>query len=144
MLALAAVLWSEGALMSRPFGACCSPWRRLASALALAGCLPAVLAADLILCILRNCCLASRREQHPCVWWLRPLAAAEAFVIATLASEGGRLVGHLKRGSWVSLCCSFDWFCGSQPVVMVGEQRRAALRASTCLAAVCAWLYLAR
>ncbi|KAL4431746.1 hypothetical protein ABPG77_002962 [Micractinium sp. CCAP 211/92] len=117
---------------------------RLASAPALAGCLPAVLAADLILCILRNCCLASRHQQHPCVWWLRPLAAAEAFVIATLASEGGRLVGHLKRGSWASLCSSFDWFCGSQPTVVVGEQRRAALRASICLAAAGAWLYLAR
>ncbi len=131
-------------MMSRPSVACCSRWCRLASAPALAGCLPAVLAADLILCILRNCCLASRHQQHPCVWWLRPLAAAEAFVIVTLASEGGRLVGHLKRGSWASLCSSFDWFCGSQPTVVVGEQRRSALRASICLAAACAWLYLAR
>ncbi|KAL4440415.1 hypothetical protein ABPG75_003416 [Micractinium tetrahymenae] len=114
----------------------------LASARALACCLPAVLATDLLISILRNCCLPARRRQHPCASWLRPLAAAEAFVIVTLASEGGRLVGHLKRGSWGCLCRSFDWFCGSQPAVVAGEQRRATLRAGCCLAAAAAWLCL--
>jgi hypothetical protein len=91
----------------------------------------AVLVADLLHSLLRNCCSPERRQQNPCAhWWLRPLAAAEAFVMATCFSEAGRLVGHLKRRSWASLCSNFDWFCGSQPVVVAEEQRRAAVRAA--------------
>lgn len=117
---------------------------RLLPGAALAGCLAAMLGADLLLCVLRNCCLAERRRQHPCApGWLRPLAAAKAWVVATLFSEGGRLVGQLKRRQWGSLCRSFDWFCGSQPGVVAEEQRRAATRCACCLvaaAAAAAWL----
>jgi hypothetical protein len=116
---------------------------RLLSASSLAGCILAVLAADLLHSLLRNCCSQERRQQNPCtLWWLRPLAASEAFVVATCFSEAGRLVGHLKRRSWGSLCRNFDWFCGSQPVVVAEEQRRAAVRAAASLAAVAAWLIL--
>lgn len=119
---------------------------RLLSVTALAGGLLAMLLADLSFAVLRNCCVADRRRQHPCAWWLRPAAAAEAFVIATLYSEGGRMVGHLRRGAsgWRCLCRGFDWFCGGQPVVVGEEQRRVALRAACCLAALAGWLWLAR
>lgn len=137
------MLWSGAVITPYRVAACCAPPCRLASAAALLGCLPAVLAADLTLCVLRNCCLADRRQQHPCAWWLRYFAAAEAFINAVLASEGGRLVAHLRRGSVGCLCRSFDWFCGSQPAVVAGEQRRAALRCAACLAAAAAWLCLA-
>lgn len=96
--------------------------RRLASIPALAAALCAVLATDLLADILRNCCVAERRLCHPCAHWMRPLAAAEAWLIACLASEGGRLAGALKRGSCGSLCRNFDWFCASQPAVVRGEQ----------------------
>lgn len=73
------------------------PSDRLASAAGVVGGLLAVLGADLAFTILCNC-QKERRAAHPCAhWWLRPLAAAEAFVAATLFSETGRLAGHLKR-----------------------------------------------
>lgn len=118
------------------------PLRRLLPALALAGCVPALLAGDLLFFLARNCCLAERRAQHPCAWWLRPAAAAEAWVVAALYSETGRLFGHLKRGSWRSLGASFDWFCGGLPQVVAEERGRAARRATCCLAAAAAWLPL--
>jgi hypothetical protein len=102
----------------------------------------AMLAADLVLTVLRNCCLAARRAQHPCAWWLRPLAAAEAWLVVTF-SEAGRMVGHLRRGSWGGLARSFDWFCGGQPAVVAEERRRAAARMACCLVALAAWMLLA-
>lgn len=79
--------------------------------------------------------LQQRRSQHPCVWWLRPLAACEASLIKSI-SEAGRIWGHARRGRLsANVCRRWDWFCGLQPGVVRAEQRRALLRCAVLLAA---------
>lgn len=73
------------------------------------------LAADFISDLLANCLSPQRRRQHPCASGrLRALAAAEAWLIKAF-SEGGRALGHLKRGQWRGFYRAFDWFCGIDP-----------------------------
>lgn len=84
--------------------------------------------------VARNCLVAERRQHHPCAAWLRPAAAAEAWVIK-LASEAGRLCGHARRGAWRGMCRSIDWFFGMDAGVVRGEQWRMAVRCAVCTAA---------
>jgi len=111
---------------------------RALSPTGLIACLLAALAADLLFSVLTNCCLPERRRQHPCRPWLRPLAAAEACLIASLFSEGGRLAGHVQRRRWGNLCRSFDWFCGTMPGVVAWERCHVAARCACCALAMAA------
>jgi hypothetical protein len=99
----------------------------------------AVAATDLLLDCLRNLAQPSRRARCPCAWWLRPAAACEAWAIK-VASEAGRLAGHLGRrgrlvGGWLLVGRRFDWFCGMDPGVVRAERWRAALRFACFVAA---------
>jgi hypothetical protein len=66
-------------------------------------------------------------------------AASEASLIKTW-SEFGRIWGHVIRGELGQgvVCRRFDWFGGLCAEVVVGEQRRAALRFLLCAVAAAA------
>jgi hypothetical protein len=94
-------------------------------------------------CLLHNSvvfALQERVAKHPCSsWWLRMAAASEASLIKTW-SEFGRIWGHVIRGELGQgvVCRRFDWFGGLCAEVVVGEQRRSALRFMLCAVAAAA------
>lgn len=87
----------------------------------------------LSVCVLPN--LQKRVARHPCSSrWLRAAASAEASLIKTW-SECGRLWGLIRRGEMAQgFLRRFDWFCGLDAGIVVGEQRWAAWRCLVCTA----------
>lgn len=118
-------------------------WPWAAAAVLLAQAALAVKASDMALDVARNCLHPARRRQQPCDSVpLRVVASAVSSVIKT-ASEAGRLACQVRLGRPWAVGHRFDWFCGMDAAVVVGEGRRAAGR-FCCYVSVVAVVLLGR
>lgn len=73
---------------------------------------------------------------------IRLVAVLESTLIKN-CSALGHLWGHIQRGALTNVCKRFDWFCGQNPDVVVGEQTRAFFRCCVFSAVVVVSVYWA-
>ncbi|KAK9866669.1 hypothetical protein WJX84_008559 [Apatococcus fuscideae] len=103
---------------------------------------PVLILAEASLEVARNCLMEERLKRHQDVFgYKRVIASVESSLIRD-ASELGRLLGHVQRWKIQNVCRRFDWFCGSLPAVVYGEQRKATIRLIMYVAAILVMLLL--
>lgn len=82
----------------------------------------AVWLSDVLVEIIRECCVPARRRYTPGPFFKRPHAALESALLKTV-SEFGRVYGHYKVDCPVNIMKKFDWFCGYEPSYVATQQR---------------------
>ena len=71
-------------------------------------------------------------KEGSCKGLIRLLACMESCLIKNINCFG-RLFGHIQRGNLHNFCLRFDWFCGLEKNVVVGEKVKAFWRFSSFL-----------
>jgi len=76
----------------------------------------------------RRDAVADGRVRLPPSGCVGTVAAALEAAAVLWAVDGGRLVGHARRGRlWAHVGRRFDWWLGSMPAAVAAERRRGAL-----------------